>query len=144
MSDQEQIVKFLSRVSLFQELKKGQLERLAKVVVVHDYEVGDTIVTQGEGGVGLFVLESGQADVIRQAEDGTRTVVNTFGPGDFFGELALLDEGVRTASVVATQPTKCLGLVRWQFLAVLQDDVDMAILILQEIAKRFRRALDTL
>jgi CRP/FNR family cyclic AMP-dependent transcriptional regulator len=144
MSDQEQIVEFLSGVSLFRELKKRQLERLAKVVVVHDYKADDAIVTQGEGGVGLFVLESGQADVIRQDEDGTRTVVNTFGPGDFFGELALLDEGVRTASVVATKPTKCLGLVRWQFLAVLQDDVDMAILIMQEVARRFRRTLDTL
>jgi len=71
-------------------------------------------------------------------------VVNTFGPTDFFGELALLDDGLRTASVVATEATQCLVLTRWDFLGVLKQDVDMAIVILEELAKRFRVALDVL
>ena len=71
--------------------------------------------------------------------------VNTFGPTDFFGELALLDDGLRTASVKAVESTRCLVLTRWDFLAALREaDVEMSIVILQELAKRFRRALDSL
>jgi CRP/FNR family cyclic AMP-dependent transcriptional regulator len=76
--------------------------------------------------------------------DGEKVVVNTFGPTDFFGEIALLDDGPRTASVVTTEPTQCLVLTRWDFHGVLKEDVDMAITILGEMAKRFRIALDAL
>ena len=144
MSEQARIVSFLSRVPLFREFKQRQLERLAKVVIVQEYVAGDVIVIQDQGGTGLFIIESGKVDVVSESSDGTKTVVNTFGPGDFFGELSLVDEGQRTASVIATEPTKCLGLVRWQFISELKEDSDMAILIMQEIAKRFRRALNAL
>jgi CRP/FNR family transcriptional regulator len=66
------------------------------------------------------------------------------GPTDFFGELTLLDDGLRTASVIATDETECLILTRWNFLAVLKEDADMAVVILEELAKRFRLALDVL
>ena len=65
-------------------------------------------------------------------------------PTDFFGELALLDDGLRTASVLAAEPTQCLALTRWDFLAALREDAEMSVIILQELAKRFRRALDSL
>ena len=72
-------------------------------------------------------------------------VVNQFGPSDYFGELALLDEdGIRTASITVSEPTTCLVLTRWDFLATLRQDADMAVEILQEIAKRFRLALNQL
>jgi CRP-like cAMP-binding protein len=71
-------------------------------------------------------------------------VVNNFGPKDFFGEIALLDDGVRTASVMTTEPTECLVLVRWDFLAVVREDPELAIIILQELAKRLRMVLDTM
>jgi CRP-like cAMP-binding protein len=131
-------------VPLFQGLKKRQLERLAKKFVPRRYAAGEAIVTQGKGGEGIFVVTSGQAEAVRERADGTRVVVNTFGPTDFFGELALLDDGLRTASVVTTEPTECLALTRWDFHGVLREDVDMAITILQELAKRFRMALDVL
>jgi CRP-like cAMP-binding protein len=80
----------------------------------------------------------------RQRSDGEKIAVNTFGPTDFFGELALLDDGLRTASVVASEPTHCLALTRWDFLTALREDAEMSVIILQELAKRFRRALDSL
>ena len=77
--------------------------------------------------------------------DGEKIVVNTFGPTDFFGELALLDDtGMRTASIVANEATTCFVLTRWDFIASLKQDADMAVYILQELAKRFRIALDSL
>ncbi len=70
-------------------------------------------------------------------------MVNTFGPSDFFGELALLDDGPRTATVVATEPTVCLILPRVNFLGALRRDGDMAVGILVELA-RGSTALDAL
>jgi CRP-like cAMP-binding protein len=144
MADIQTIVRFLTRVPLFQGLKGRQLERLAKRFVERKYDAGQAIVTQGKGGEGFFIVVAGKAEAIRERADGTKVVVNTFGPTDFFGELALLDEGLRTASVVTTEATQCLVLTRWDFLAVLEEDVDMAVIVLQELAKRFRMALDAL
>lgn len=143
MSD-EKIINFLSKIPLFKDLKRRQLEMLSRLVGQKTYQPGEVIVKQGQGGVGLFIIESGKADVLRKVADGSETQVNTLVAGDFFGELALLDEGQRTASVVAVEPTICMAMTRWDFMPLLKDDADMAILILQEIVKRFRRALDSL
>ena len=144
MADQKKTVAFLSRVPLFKGLKKRQLESLAKRFVERDYEAGMSIVTQGKGGEGLFIVVEGHTDVIRVRGDGEKVQVNAFGPEDFFGELALLDDGPRTASVITTEPTTCLVLTRWDFFGALRSDVEMAITILEEMAKRFRIALDSL
>ena len=144
MTDSKQTVGFLQKVPLFQSLNSKQLDHLAKRMVERHYAEGQPIVTQGSGGEGFFVIASGRGEAYRE-HDGNKVPVNTFGPTDFFGELALLDEGLRTASVVATEPTKCFVLTRWDFLAALREgDVEMSITILQELAKRFRRALDAL
>ena len=140
----EKTIGFLQKVPLFQGLKKRQLELLAKRFVEREYATGQEIVTQGQGGEGFFIIISGKTEALRQRSDGTRVVVNTFGPTDFFGELALLDDGLRTATVTAAEQTRCLVLTRWDFLGELQQDVDMSIAILQELAKRFRITLDTL
>ena len=144
MTDVKKTVDFLNRVPLFRGLKKRQLERLAGKFVPREYAAGEAIVTQDKGGEGIFIIVSGQAEAIRERADGAKVVVNTFGPTDFFGEMALLDDGLRTASVVATEATQCLALTRWDFRAVLKEDVDMTITILEEMAKRFRMALDVL
>ncbi len=144
MSDLKQTVGFLHNVPLFHGLDNRQLEHIAKRMVERDFPAGQSIVTQGKGGEGFFVIVSGKAEALRE-HDGAKVTVNNFGATDFFGELALLDDGLRTASVVTSEPTKCLVLTRWDFLAALREgDVEMAIVILQELAKRFRRALDAL
>jgi CRP/FNR family transcriptional regulator, cyclic AMP receptor protein len=145
MSDLKQTTSFLHNVPLFQSLNDRQLELLAKRMVEREYAAGQPIVSQGRGGEGFFVVASGKAEAVRERSDGVKVPVNTFGPTDFFGELTLLDDGLRTASVVASEPTKCLVLTRWDFLAALREsDPEMSILILEELAKRFRRALDSL
>ena len=85
---------------------------------------------------------TGKAEATRVKADGSKAVVNTFGPTDYFGELALLDDGIRTATVAATEDLECLVLVRWDFLAKLETNADMAVKILQELARRFRQTLD--
>jgi CRP-like cAMP-binding protein len=144
MNDTKQTAGFLQNVPLFHGLNNRQLEHLARRMVERQYSAGQPIVTQGHGGEGFFVIVSGKAEAFRERADGDKVVVNTFGPTDFFGELALLDDGLRTASVIAAEPTQCLALTRWDFLATLREDAEMAVVILQELAKRFRRALDSL
>lgn len=145
MADLNQKKMFLSKVPLFNQLKDRQLQRLADRMVERKFAAGDTIVKQGQGGEGFFVIVAGKAEAVREKSDGEIAVVNSFGPTDFFGELALLDEeGVRTATIKAIQPTECLVLTRWDFLAVLKQDAEMAVEILQELARRFRAALNAL
>ena len=142
--NEEKIAEFLHRVPLFHGLGRRQLQKLARRFVTRQYEAGEEIVTQGKGGEGMFIIVSGSAQVIRERRDGTKVTVNTFGPTQFFGELALLDEGRRTASVAATEATECLALTRWDFLAVLHEDAEMGVVVAQELARRFRLALDAM
>jgi CRP-like cAMP-binding protein len=144
MSDLKTTVGFLHKVPLFSGLNNRQYEHIAKRMVERTYEAGQAIVNQGQGGEGFFIIVSGKAEALRERSDGAKVNVNNFGPTDYFGELALLDDGLRTASVMALEPTTCLVLTRWDFLTALREDVEMSILILQELAKRFRRALDAL
>jgi len=144
MNDVKQISSFLQKVPLFRGLDTRHREHLARRFVQRQFEAGQTMVTQGQGGEGFFLIVSGKAEAVRERGDGTQAVVNTFGPMDFFGELALLDDGLRTASVVATEATQCLVLTRWDFLALLREDAEMAVAVLQELARRFRRVLDAL
>ena len=144
MSPTQDLTQVLAKVPLFRGLSKRQLQGLAATATQRTYAAGDRIVTQGQGGIGLFVILSGSAQAIHTAADGQEIVVNTFGPTDFFGELAMLNDEPRTASVVATADTECLVLARWEFLGKLKADAEMAVLILQELAKRFQKALGVL
>jgi CRP-like cAMP-binding protein len=145
MASEDQRKLFLSKVPLFQGLKDRQLQRLADRMVERKYAEGDLIVKQGQGGEGFYIVISGKAEATRERADGEKVIVNHFGATDYFGELALLDEdGVRTASILATEPTLCLVLTRWDFIATLRQDADMSIEILQEMARRFRIALNSL
>lgn len=144
MVDIKTTVEFLKKVPLFDSLKTRQLESLAKCFVERKYPAGKEIVTQGQGGEGFFIVVNGKCQAVRIRPDGEKVVVNQFESGDYFGELALLDAGLRTASVVALEDTECLVLPRWDFLAVLKEDGEMAVEILQEMARRFRLALDSM
>ncbi len=141
MSNTQEIIAVLNKTPLFQSLKQRQLESLATRFVAREFATGDAIVTQGKGGVGLFIIVSGKAQAVRTQADGAQVVLNPLGPTDFFGELALLTDATRTASVVATEPTHCLVLTQWDFLGMLRQDADMAVTILQELAGRFAHVM---
>jgi CRP-like cAMP-binding protein len=141
MSDLDEVIRALARVPLFAGLNTKQLRGLATTAARRQYAAGDKIITQGEGGIGLFVLLSGEADAVHTRVDGVDAVVDTFGPTDFFGELAILHDQPRTATVIAKAPTECLVLSRWEFLSELKTDGEMAVVILQELALRFQRTM---
>lgn len=141
MPDLKERTEFLARVPLFSGLKRRQVESLAGSMVPRTFAAGETIVPQGKAGIGLFVLVSGKAEVVRTTANGSTVTLNVLGPTDFFGELALLDGGPHTASVIAAEATDCLVLAHWEFVGKLKLDPDMVAVILQEVVRRFHRAL---
>jgi CRP-like cAMP-binding protein len=143
MPDTDKITQFLRTVPMFHNLQERQLQRLAKRFTERSYATNDVIVQQGTLGIGLFIVESGKAEAVRE-HSGEKTVVNRFSSTDFFGELSLLEDAPRTASVVATEPVKCLVLTQLDFLAVLREDNEIPIEILKVMARRLRMMMEAL
>lgn len=144
MSNPKQTVEFLKNVPLFSGLSSRQLKKLANAVVPRSFSAGDEMVKQGENGVGIFIIISGQAEAIREMDGGESVTVNSFESTDFFGELALLTEGPRTASVHAKTDVECVVLARWNFIPLLKEDAEMGVSVAQELAARFRTTLDAM
>ncbi|MBU1662231.1 MAG: cyclic nucleotide-binding domain-containing protein [Chloroflexi bacterium] len=137
-------MEFLAKVPLFAGLSDRQKKKLVNRFITREYKAGDYIVTQGKGGAGMFTIVSGAAEAIVESMDGEKTDVNTFGATDFFGEIALLDDGLRTASVIATKNTECMVLSREDFISIMKNDADMGVVIAEELAKRLRRVVGTM
>jgi len=121
----------LARVSLFQGLEPRELEMLARTVHERTFRAGETIVTEGQGGVGFFVIREGEAKV---SIDGRE--VRHLGPGDHFGEIALITEGARTATVTAETELRTYGLTPWEFRPIVQTNAAISWKILQALARQ--------
>lgn len=135
---------FLKKVPLFKGLTTKQMSAIAERMVERTYKAGDVVIQQGKGGEGFFIVSAGKLEAILEHRDGEKSVVNTFTATDFFGELALLSEGTRTATIVAIEDSTCQVLTRWDFRAILVNDAEMAISILEELSARFRQVLSTI
>ncbi|HET6850467.1 MAG TPA: cyclic nucleotide-binding domain-containing protein [Gaiellales bacterium] len=124
----------LGRVPLFEGLSEKELSAVSSAVKERRYDTGDTIVSEGEGGVGFFVIAEGTARVEARGQR-----VATLGAGASFGEVALLDEGGRrTASVIAESPMRVFGLTSWQFTPLLEQHPQIAIKVAKLLARRLR------
>jgi CRP/FNR family transcriptional regulator len=99
------------------------------------YEAGDVLVQEGDSALYLYVVESGHARIERAGAG----VVGRFGPGDFFGELALLDRTDRTATVIADDDLSCYLISAWEFKALLESYPAMAIPMLHKLIERLHR-----
>lgn len=126
---------FLQTVSLFKDLDKKHRNQIAKTVFARSFSPGETIVREGEPGVGVFMIRSGKVEVSKESGDEPE-VLNTLGKGDVFGEIALLTDLPRTATVRAVEQTELLGLTAWNFRAELQKSPDLAYQLLRVTARR--------
>jgi CRP/FNR family cyclic AMP-dependent transcriptional regulator len=129
----EQTTQLLARTRLFAGVDAAGLERIAARVTELDVRADRVIARQGEIGTGFFLIVSGGVRVVRDGETLAR-----LGPGDFFGELSVLDGRPRIAQVVSSGPTTCLALASWDFEAVVQEQPSVAMAILRELAGRLR------
>lgn len=123
----------LSQVSLFSGLSKADLKFVLKQLKEESFAPGHKIISEGQPGARFFVILEGTVKI----GVGGRAR-KTIGPGAYFGELALLDGGSRTATVTAVTPVKTLSLTSWNFLATLQEDWPVTKKILTGLASRIR------
>jgi CRP/FNR family cyclic AMP-dependent transcriptional regulator len=128
-------VELLRRVPLFANFDKGDLERLARSFKERTFESGSTVAAEGKGGAGFFVIESGAASVSVRGEERAK-----LGPGDYFGEIALIDDGSRSATVTADSELRCYGLTSWEFKPLVESNASIAWQLLETLAKRLRAA----
>jgi CRP/FNR family transcriptional regulator, cyclic AMP receptor protein len=133
----EDITQLLSQTSLFAGIDAEGLARIAARMTELEVPADRVIARQGEIGTGFFVIVSGMVRVIRDGE-----TLAELGPGDFFGELSVLDGKPRNAQVVSTEPTTCLALASWEFEAVVREQPSVALAILRELASRLRDLTD--
>src|SRR5438093_11493105 len=125
----------LQRVPLFADFDRGDLARLARSFKERTFEAGHKVAEEGRGGAGFFVIESGEASVSVRGEERAK-----LGPGDYFGEIALIDDGARSATITADSDLRCHGLTSWEFRPLVESNASMAWKLLETMAKRLRAA----
>ena len=135
----ENNIEFLKHVPLFQDLDRKSLEAIANAAVEQSYTAGQEIVRQGDTGVGAFIIKKGRAEAV-QDRVGHQHKLAELKIGDMFGEMALLDEFPRSATVRAIEPTTCLGIQRWHFRGILESHPQIALALLPVLTKRLRNA----
>ena len=126
---------FLAKVPLFASCTPQEIEAVAGVAQEHAFTPGQIIVTQGTPGQAFYMILSGRVEILR---DGAS--LGTFGPGDFFGEMSLLDQAPRSATIRASEPTTCLMLSSWDFKALLEKHPSIAVKLLEVLSRRLRVA----
>lgn len=133
MADTSAYLEYLRKVPIFKGLPERELTFIARSVKERVYEPGVVIVKQGDPGVGFFMIVEGRVEVGHDSHK-----IRDMGPGEFFGEMALMEERIRTATVTAKARTKCLQLVRWDFRALLKENPELAVRMLETVVQRMR------
>jgi CRP/FNR family cyclic AMP-dependent transcriptional regulator len=128
-------IESLRTVPLFADLEDRDLEQLSKQLHERRFAEGTEVTTEGSTGAGFFIIADGNANVSVGGEHRT-----TLGPGDHFGEIALIDDGVRSASIVAATDLLCYGLTPWEFRPFVEEHPQVAWAFMQVQARRYRES----
>ena len=123
----------LKRVPIFSDLDGKELDRIASSMKQRVFSAGDTVTSEGKTGVGFFVIEEGEATVTVGGDERRR-----LGPGDYFGEVALLNESARTATITADTELRCYGLTSWEFRPLVETHGSIAWKLLQAMSKTYQ------
>ncbi len=128
-------VELIRSIPLFADVSGRDLERLARSFKERRFSAGETIAKEGEGGVGFFVI--GEGTVTYSIGDVKK---GSGGPGEYFGEIALIDDGARSATVTANTDVTAYGMTSWDFRPFVEENATVAWQLLQALAKLLREA----
>jgi CRP-like cAMP-binding protein len=129
----QEVVNLLHRVPIFHGLDQRELGRIGASMKERTFRAGETVTTEGAGGVGFFVIENGEARVSVGGQERRR-----LGPGDYFGEVALLTDSPRTATIVAETDLHCFGMTSWDFKPLVETHSSIAWKLLQAMARNYQ------
>ena len=138
MPKSQSALDLLAKVSLFEELTTPELRKIAALAKSSTFPTGEAVTVEGTPGGRFHVIESGSAKVVA----GGRTRA-TLGPGDYFGELSLIDGEPRTASVIATEPLQTWSIAEWNFRPLLKAQGSIAYKLLVTLSRRLRSTQKT-
>jgi CRP/FNR family cyclic AMP-dependent transcriptional regulator len=127
----------LASTKLLSSLDRKTIKRLADQGKHRSYDAGETIIREGAPASALYIILSGKVHF--EVAEGGPVPVATAGPGDFFGELALIEEHPRSATVTADEPTECILFVAWEFTALLKEFPEMAVPLMNALIARLHR-----
>jgi CRP/FNR family transcriptional regulator, cyclic AMP receptor protein len=125
----------IRRVPLFAELSDHELAQVARLFKERIFAPGETVAKEGSGGAAFYLIESGTANVTVAGRERA-----ALGPGDYFGEIALIDEGARSATITAVEELDCYGLTFWDFRPLVQENAAICWKLLQFMVGRLRTA----
>ena len=126
---------FLARVPIFANCTADEIKAISGVAQEGYFQPGQIIVTQGTPGQAFYMILSGRVEILRDDVS-----LGAFGPGDFFGEMSLLDSAPRSATIRALDHTSCLMLSSWDFKSLLERHPSIAIKLLEVLSRRLRVA----
>ena len=131
-------VDVLRQVWLFSGLDEQQLDAVSSLTFQKRFGPGELIVEEGRTGNGMYAIISGNVEAVKALGTEQERIVNRLGTGEVFGEMALLGEWPRTATVRAIDEVECLGIDRWVFLTQLERHPQVGIKLLQILAQKLR------
>lgn len=129
----------LQKVPLFSQLAPVELQRVVEVVRERAYPKNSVILFEDDPGDALYVVAEGQVKVVLIGEDGREVILSVLGTGEFFGEMALIDDEPRSAHVIAMEDSSLLVLRREEFQGILRQSPGIAVALLRELSRRLRR-----
>jgi len=130
----------LRKVPLFATMREGDILAFAELVRERSFPKGSVIVFEDDPGDALYLVARGQVKVVLIGEDGREVILSVLGEGNFFGEMSLIDEKPRSATVIAMVDSVVLVLRREDFQSRLRTSPEIAIALLRELSRRLRRA----
>ena len=129
----------LLKVPLFSQLEPAELERVTEISRERTYPRNSVILFEDDPGDALYVVAEGQVKVVLIGEDGREVILSVLGEGEFFGEMALIDDEPRSAHVIAMEDSTLLVLRREDFQGILKQTPSIALALLRELSRRLRR-----
>ena len=139
MQRSREALESLRTIPLFAEVSDGDLEAIASLLIERRFPKHKTIVEEGLPGDYMYVIREGQVKVTKLSGDGREKILELFGPGSFFGEMSLIDNSPRSASVKTLAETRILALSRSDVLGVLRRSPDIAMAVIKELTRRVRQ-----
>lgn len=123
----------LANVPIFRDIPAKSRHRLAQTARERHYKSGETIIKEGDEGVALFIVVEGTAESSRNG-----VKIASYGSGDYFGEMALLDNHRRSATIAATTDTTAIAISRWDFVSEVRENSDVALSVIETLSRRLR------
>ena len=140
----EETAALLGRVPVFEALRPEDLVRVADVAVPRSFRAGEVVFREGDDSDTCYVVRTGHARAVREHADGRQITLATFGPGDFFGELAMFDDERRSATVEAVDALDVLGIPGVDMRALLSRHPEIAVKLVISLGRRLRAANERL